>query len=240
LNSPGQEVKKRLMKILPRLSLSNDALNGKLILTDDPFYLNDAASVDNLLTNNPGPFALVVIDSLFRCVVGSLSQDVVASAAVEGIDRISRATGAAVVAIHHEPRGSEHLFGSVMLDAAYDAQIHVERGRERNSVTVTVQELKNAPIPDQPFTYRIEEEYLAPVASAGAARTTTPEPASSRHQKMLALLPPGWVARKEARKLVEPLLTGSEVARRKQWTRAIAQLKATGQIEVAKRGLRKT
>ncbi len=240
IGASRQEVKKRLMKILPCLGLSEDALDGKLILTDDPFYLNDPASVDNLLAHNPGRFVLVVIDSLFRCVIGSLSQDVVASAAVEAIDRVSRATGAAMVAIHHEPRGGEHLFGSVMLDAAYDAQIHVERGKERNSVIVTVQELKNAPIPDKPFAYRIEEEYLAAVASASAAPATTPKLPPSRHQEMLALLPAGWFTRKEGRKLVEPLLTGSEEARRKQWERAIAKMEATGLIAVKKNSVRKT
>lgn len=240
IGASRQEVKKRLMKILPHLGLSEDALDGKLILTDDPFYLNDPASVDNLLAHNPGRFVLVVIDSLFRCVSGSLSQDVVASAAVEAIDRISRATGAAMVAIHHEPRSGEHLFGSVMLDAAYDAQIHVERGKERNSVIVTVQELKNAPVPGKPFTYRIEEEYLAAVAGAGAASATTPKLASSRHQEMLALLPAGWFTRKEGRKLVEPLLTGAEEARRKQWQRAVAAMKASGEIEVRTKSMRKT
>jgi AAA domain len=238
IGASRQEVKKRLMKILPHLGLSEDALDGKLILTDDPFYLNDPASVDNLLAHNPGRFVLVVIDSLFRCVSGSLSQDVVASAAVEAIDRISRATGAAMVAIHHEPRSGAHLFGSVMLDAAYDAQIHVERGKERNSVIVTVQELKNAPVPDKPFTYRIEEDYLAAVA--GAASATTPKLASSRYQEMLALLPPGWFTRKEGRKLVEPLLTGAEETRRKQWQRAVAAMKASGEIEVRTTRMRKT
>ena len=71
-----------------------------------------------------------------------------------------RATGAALVAIHHEPRGGEHLFGSIMLDATYDAQIHVERGNERAWVIVTIQELENAPILDKPFAYRIQEEYF--------------------------------------------------------------------------------
>ena len=240
IGASRQEVKKRLMKILPHLGLSEDALDGKLILTDDPFHLNDPASVDTLLAHNPGRFVLVVIDSLFRCVSGSLSQDVVASAAVDAIDRISRATGAAMVAIHHEPRSGEHLFGSVMLDAAYDAKIHVERGKERNSVIVTVQELKNAPVPDKPFTYRIEEEYLAAVAGAGAASATTLKLASSRHQEMLALLPAGWFTRKEGRKLVEPLLTGAEEARRKQWQRAVAAMKASGEIEVRTTRMRKT
>jgi AAA domain len=240
IGASRQEVKKRLVKILPHLGLSEDELDGKLILTDDSFYLNDPTTVDNLLAYNPGRFVLVVIDSLFRCVSGSLSQDVVASAAVEAIDRISRATGAAMVAIHHEPRSGEHLFGSVMLDAAYDAKIHVERGKERNSVIVTVQELKNAPVPDKPFTYRIEEEYLAAVAGAGDASATTPKLASSRHQEMLALLPAGWFTRKEGRKLVEPLLTGTEEARRKQWQRAVAAVKASGEIEVRTKRMRKT
>ena len=240
IGASRQEVKKRLMKILPRLNLSEDALDGKLILTDDPFFLNDPASVDKLLAHNPGRFVLVVIDSLFRCVIGSLTQDVVASAAVEGIDRISRATGAAMVAVHHEPRGGEHLFGSVMLDAAYDAQIHVERGKDRNSVIVTVQELKNAPIPDKPFRYEIEEEYLAPLAGASRAPVITPKPASSRYQEMLALLPAGWFTRKEGRKLVEPLLAGTEAARRKQWQRAVAAMQVSGEIEVRTHRMRKT
>jgi hypothetical protein len=238
IGASRQEVKKRLMKILPHLGLAEDALNEKLILTDDPFYLNDPESVENLLAHNPGRFVLVVIDSLFRCVKGSLSQDVVASDAVDAIDRISRATGAAVVAIHHEPRSGDHLFGSVMLDAAYDAQIHVERGRARNSVTVTVQELKNAPIPGQPFTYRIEEEYLTPIA--GVESVTAPKQTSSRHEEMLALFPAGWFTRKEGRKLVDPLLTGPEATRRKQWQRAVTAMEASGEIEVRATRMRKT
>lgn len=237
IGASRQEVKKRFVNILPRINIPASALNGKLILTDEPFFLNDPTSVDNLLANNPGSFVLVVIDSLFRCVNGSLSQDVVASAAVEGIDRISRATGAAMVAIHHEPRGGEHLFGSVMLDAAYDAQIHVERGGERNSAIVTVQELKNAPIPDRPFKYRVEGEYLAPISDASAVAATKPEP--SRHQDMLALLPAGWISRKAARKLVEPLLTGGEEARRKQWARAITAMAKAGLLTIKGRSIRK-
>jgi hypothetical protein len=244
IGASRQEVKKRLMKILPRLDLPDDALDRKLVLTDDPFYLNDPTSVDNLLVHNPGRFVLVVIDSLFRCVVGSLSQDVVASAAVDAIDRISRATGAAIVAVHHEPRGGEHLFGSVMLDAAYDAQIHVERGKERNSVVVTVQELKNAPIPDKPFRYEIEQEYLAPAGSTASA-SKNPDidaaPRRARHEQMLAQWPAGWFTRKEGRKLVESLLAGkTEAARRKQWGRAISEMTTAGQLTVRGRQLRKT
>ena len=57
---------------------------------------------------------------------------------------------------------------------------------------------------------------------------------------MLALLPAGWFTRKEGRKLVEPLLTGAEEARRKQWQRAVAAMKASGEIEVRTTRMRKT
>ena len=77
-------------------------------------------------------------------------------------------------------------------------------------------------------------------AVAGAASATTPKLASSRHQEMLALLPAGWFTRKEGRKLVEPLLTGAEEARRKQWQRAVAAMKASGEIEVRTTRMRKT
>jgi hypothetical protein len=57
---------------------------------------------------------------------------------------------------------------------------------------------------------------------------------------MLALFPTDWFTRKEGRKLVELLLTGGAEARRKQWQRAVAAMKANGEIEVRKNGRRKT
>jgi hypothetical protein len=57
---------------------------------------------------------------------------------------------------------------------------------------------------------------------------------------MLALLPVGWFTRKEGRAMVEPLLTGAEEARRKQWQRAVAAMKASGEIEVKPKRMRKT
>lgn len=240
IGASRQEVKKRLMTISARLAVPESTLNGKLMLTDDPFHLDDPTSVDDLLLQNPGPFTLVVIDPLFRCVSGSLTQDGIASAVAEAFSKISRATGAAVVAIHHEPRGNEQLFGSIMLDATYHSKVHVARGKDRNSVIVTVQELKNAPISNEPFSYRLEEEFLAPVTGGDMSPAKTEAiTTSSRHQEMLARFPTGWFSRKAGRKLVEDLLTGGPEARRKQWQRAIAAMKAAGDIEVKKNSMRK-
>ena len=231
IGASRHETKKRLMKISSRLGLSENALDGRLLLTDDPLLLDDPASVDNLLAQNPGPFTLVVIDSLFRCVSGSLTQDGIASAAAEGFSKISRATGAGVVAIHHNPAATSSYSEASCWMRAYDAKLHVERGKDRDAVTVSVQELKNAPISDKTFAYQIEEEFLAPVAPVGATPAIPPKPVSSHHQDMLALLPTGWITRKEGRKLVEHLLTGGAEARRKQWQRAVAAMQADGAIK---------
>lgn len=239
IGASRQEVKKRLMEISLRRGLSENALDDKLLLTDDPLHLDDHASVDNLLVQNPGPFTLVVIDSLFRCVSGSLTQDNIASAAAGAFDKISRVTGAGVVVVHHQPRNSEQLFGSIMLDATYDAKLHVERAKDRNFVTVSVQELKNAPISVKALTYRIEGAYLAPASGVGAIPLIPAKSGVPRHQEMLALFPDGWFPRKEGRKLVEHLLTGSPEARRKQWQRAVAAMEDAGEVEVKRNSMRK-
>ena len=131
-------VKRRMVEILARLELPS---NRNMILVEDPVILNDPASIASLLERNPGKYTLVVIDPLYQCVTGSLLQDAVMMEAIKGLGTISRATGGAVLLIHHEPRGSAHLFGSMLLDAALDAQIHVER--DKDVVTVKVELLKN-------------------------------------------------------------------------------------------------
>ena len=77
----------------------------------------------------------------------------------KGLLTIMRKTGAAILLIHHEPRNSQHLFGSRFCDAMLDAQIHVER--DADIVAVKVELLKNGELPKRPFVYRIEEQVLS-------------------------------------------------------------------------------
>ena len=199
-------VKRRLNEILTRLEL---ATNTNLVVVDDPVILNDPASVASLLEQNPGSFTLVVIDPLYQCASGSLVQDGVMMEVIKGLSAIQRTTGAAVLLIHHEPRNSQHLFGSMLLDAALDAQIHVER--DENTVTVKVELLKNGEAPTRPLVYEFEGAYLAPATATaaggkgGAVKAPTTE---SRYSEILTLLTDTPIRETEARKRVEHLLPG--------------------------------
>ena len=222
-------IKRRMSEILSRLKLPS---NRNMVIVEDPVILNDAASVASLLEQNPGKFTLVVIDPLYQCVTGSLLQDSVMMEAIKGLAAISRATDAAVLLIHHEPRGSRHLFGSMLLDAALDAQIHV--AREKDAVTVKVELLKNGKPPQQPFVYQFEGAYLASTGEPTRASSISIEAPTAKHGRyaqILARLPEGPIREIEARKLVEDLLTGrTPEARRQQWHRALKQMATAGDV----------
>jgi hypothetical protein len=166
---------------------------------------------------------LVVIDPLYQCVTGSLVQDAVMMEAIKGLSTISRATGAAVLLMHHEPRGSQHLFGSMLLDAALDAQIHVDR--DKDVVTVKVELLKNGQPPKRPFVYQMEAGYLAPATLAMGgkdAATGAPFAEKDRYAQILERLPEIAIRESEARKLIEGLLTGkTPEAKRQAWHRVL-------------------
>jgi hypothetical protein len=223
-------VKRRLRDILSRLKLPS---NKNMVIVEDPVILNDAASVTSLLEQNPGKFILVVIDPLYQCVTGSLVQDAVMMEAIKGLSTISRATGAAVLLIHHEPRGSQHLFGSMLLDAALDAQIHVDR--DKDVVTVKVELLKNGQPPKRPFVYQMEAGYLAPATLAmggkDAATGGAPSAEKDRYAQILERLPEIAIRESEARKLNEGLLTGkTPAAKRQAWHRALKAMTKAGLV----------
>ena len=222
-------VKRRMKEIFARLELPG---NRNVVIVEDPVILNDPKSIASLLERNPGKYTLVVIDPLYQCVTGSLLQDAVMMEAIKGLATISRGTGAAILLIHHEPRGSAHLFGSMLLDAALDAQIHVDRGKD--VVTVKVELLKNGEPPKRPFTYQFEGAYLTPTTATPRAKPAAPEQPSAdnkRYSEILARLPDTPIRETEARKLVEDLLPGEKPAtRRKQWQRALEAMVDTGQV----------
>jgi hypothetical protein len=219
-----RQVKSRFLRVMERLSVSS---NGRIRLVDDPVTLNDPASVENLLKQNPGEFALVVIDPLYRCIAGSPAQDVNMSAAVAGLIRIGAQTGAAVVALHHETRNDAHLFGSVFLDAALDSQVHVVRNGD--NVRATVELLKNDAAPERPFTYKLEGAFLAAVESAGKHGAPP-----AVHPKMLARLPVTARPVKGSQALVEDLMPDhlEKDGRETLWRRLREKWEAAGLIEV--------
>ena len=218
----GGQVKARLRQIMER---ENVSVNAHIRVVDSPVILDDPESVASLLEHNPGDFALVVIDPLYKCLSGDPSQPSVMLAAVAGLARIANETGAAVLVLHHQPKGGDaRLYGSVFLDAALDSKVHVER--DGDQVTVTVDVLKNDDAPEQPFRYTLEGAYL----NAGAPPIST---GTTERPDMLARLPTTWRPIKGTRALVEDLFSPKlkEKGRETLWRRLRAAWDAAKLIE---------
>jgi hypothetical protein len=162
-----KNVAARFAKICRRLGVSIPDGN-RLAVLDNPVNLTDTGEVEKFLTDNPGPWALVVIDPLYRCVGdGDLAQAAVASAAENGYSRIAEETGAPVLIIHHDTKDGRASYGSAFIEAGGVSAVHFERHakadayRDGDRVTVTVEWLKNDSAPGEPFEYWIEGAYLA-------------------------------------------------------------------------------
>jgi hypothetical protein len=122
---------------------------GVSFLTE-PVQLLSEADVDAFLAVLPPEPALIVLDTLARCLVGgeeNSAKDV--GLAIAAADRIRRATGAAVLIVHHTRKDGDTERGSTALRGAVDAMWSL---RERGSGLQLVSEkMKDAeafePIP---------------------------------------------------------------------------------------------
>lgn len=216
-------VKQRLKAICERLGANP---RSNFILVDTPLYLNDRESVKSFLRKNPGEFSLVTIDSLYRAVTpGSrLSDEGVMTAAMDGLQEIIDTTGAAAMVLQHEGRGNDkHPYGSVFQEAALSSLIHIVRDKKTDIVTATVEMMKNGERREAPLKYRLDGPFLESLASPRAVVTNKNAApavlADVPHREMLALIPTTAITTREARKLIEHLLSGEGRARDKQWER---------------------
>jgi hypothetical protein len=225
----GEEMTKhRMRQICDRLGI---ALSDRYMRLDDtPLNLADPVSVDSFLVLNPGRFALIVLDPLYRLLPGDPSRADLAKPMMDGIDQIIRATGAAVLIAHHDPRNSggrdAHPHGSVFIEAGLSGLMHITRGAH-DKVTLTPQFVKNG-IARGPIKYELQAAFLeaidpdAPVATPGGPL---------KHPDMLALMPTTATPRKEARKLIEAMLTApTPEAKRKQWNRICEAWRDAGAV----------
>ncbi|HUG00644.1 MAG TPA: AAA family ATPase [Longimicrobiales bacterium] len=106
-----------------------------------------------LLDSLEQPPALVVFDTLARCMAGfdeNSTGDM--GAAVAGMDRIRGETGAATLALHHSPHDGKRERGSTALRGAADVSIGMRA--EDGVVTVECAKMKDAP--------HFERMYLEP------------------------------------------------------------------------------
>lgn len=107
----------------------------------------DPRSVDSLIadiTEMPLPPALVVIDTMARCLVGgdeNTAKDV--GLFVAACDRIRATTGGTVLVVHHTTKNGESERGSSALRAAADAMIVVTN--DAGLIKLTCDKQKEAP-----------------------------------------------------------------------------------------------
>ena len=225
-----KQVKRRIMEICKRLCVMDVLNNKKIIIVDDVVFLDDPESVDHFLQRNPGKFSLVVIDPLYKAMSGgdpSIAGAMVA--ATEGMKTIIEATGAALLIVHHATKANGEMYGSVFLKAALDAQIYVERAKD--TVTVTVEVVKNGEPPEMPFTYRLEKAYLEPTMPAAPKRARA---------DLLAMVPLTDTPRIEVRKLIEPQLNGAtKHARDTEWSRIVRTWTDAGAVIVTGGAIRR-
>jgi hypothetical protein len=231
-----KKVKLRIKEICERMG-ANPYSN--FILVDTQLCLDKPESVAGLLTRNPGRFELVVIDSLYMSVTpgSSLAQDSVMIPATRGLREIADATGAAVVVLHHEGRGGlGHPFGSGFLETAVSSLVHVVLNEKTDKMTATVEFMKNGDKRETPFMYQGQGAYVESLAPKRIGPTRSDATAAPSivpdvpHADMLALIPTTPTPVREARRLIEHMLTGSPDAKRKQWERARADWAAAGWI----------
>jgi len=240
-----RDVAMRVKQICARLGVPMPT-GDRLQVLDSPVNLTDAEEVAKFLADNPGPWALVVIDPFFRCVGDrDLAQATTATMAENGYTQIAEEFGAPVLIIHHDTKDGKASYGSTFIEAAGVAAVQFVRHskpdayRDGDRVTATVQWLKNDSTPADAFEYWIEGAYLATKAERGAAGESAHKPiappAPDERPDMLARLPTTARAVKGSIDLVDDLMParlskGKGGGRETLWRRLREQWEAAGRI----------
>jgi hypothetical protein len=98
------------------------------IMVPTPVKIHDAATVKALLEANPGPFGLVIIDTLFRAFTGNINDSSDMQPFIDAVDAIRDAAQCAVMIVHHEGKdASKGAMGSTALEGAVDAVARFKR-----------------------------------------------------------------------------------------------------------------
>jgi hypothetical protein len=110
----------------------------------EPVYLTEPEEVEHLLralATLPEPPALIVFDTLARCLLGDENSTRDMSAFIAGADRVRTATGAAVLILHHMNAGGERERGNTALRGACDTMFFLRATGD--TVTLTCEKQKD-------------------------------------------------------------------------------------------------
>jgi hypothetical protein len=150
---------KRVIEQAIRTDLADNwRLIGRSVMVDSPDAVKQA------LAGGPGPWGLIVIDTLVRNFSGAMNDQEAMAKFIQGVDRM-RADTTAVGVVHHSGHGTKTRgAGSVALDGGLDLAIRVRRdGNLRIAELVLsrhtpdgrelVFELVNYPIPSTNYDF---------------------------------------------------------------------------------------
>ena len=124
--------------------VNGEDVGDRVLLTDEAVSLNDLGSWGYVTANAiAAGVGVIVVDTLARSL-GELEENSATdmSVAVENLRRVQRATGAAVIVVHHTARGATHGRGSTSLRGAADSEVLITKYSDDDDLDLT-EELKN-------------------------------------------------------------------------------------------------
>ncbi len=141
----------------------------------EPVYLTEPEEVEHLLQTLdtlPEPPALIVFDTLARCLLGDENSTRDMSAFIAGADRVRTATGAAVLILHHMNAGGERERGNTALRGACDTMFFLRATGD--TVTLTCEKQKDlAPFDRVNLRLQTVEESAVLVTAKGGLAVTS-------------------------------------------------------------------
>jgi hypothetical protein len=235
----GKAVRNRIGRFAEKLGIDMVELCNRLKVVTWGIGLDNAETVKEFLALNPGPWDLIVADTLARNMTGDENLTADMNLVIKGVDLIRQETGGSVIVVHHQGWSKVRTRGSSALLGALDAQIHVVRKDGFNYVQI--EELREAAIPDDNvMTFKLNKG--GGVLELVANKPKGLEKLHDRERRMLDVLDSlcadgnETISVQQWRSAVEsscpPILDGTKRGQNQQWRRALAHLKEVESVKV--------
>jgi hypothetical protein len=190
--------RERYQRLAAAQSITPDELAGRLVLTSMPQIYMDGPTVEPFLKGKVEGFDLVIVDS-FRASGQAIEEnDSSARGVLDMFNRVSGATGAAIVVIHHARKPSKDSAGGARMairgsGAIYDAcsSVLVFEAEKGQPTRVAHEKARTSGITSDDFVLRIEDHEVGGNPRGGltvTAETSAPPSTESKAGQRLDAL----------------------------------------------------
>lgn len=164
-------------------------LSGQFAVVPVRVAVDNKEELKAFLSVDREPCALVVFDTLARCMDGDENSTQDMSLAVKGLDRVREFYGCAVVAVHHSGKdGDRGGRGSTALPGAVDVTMRVSRDTAGRSVLTSVETrhtAEGATMLFEPVQVVIDKDDLRSSLAMRSVDTPSPRKAITGEDKVL-------------------------------------------------------